>query len=310
MFDTLLVPLDGSRFSEHTLPLAAALSRSSGARLHLAHVHRDHPPDGLLSNTQFQYEGVDMEDYEEQHRIEERDYLESVAEKVKAETDLAPELILLEGEVADALEQYAHRSGPALILMTTHGRTGVSRAWLGSVADVLIRRTHLPVLLVRPSDSAEEPDATTVQHILVTLDGSALAEKILVTAQQVALAMGSSITLLNVVQPVVHVAARALPLPAGHLEERKLRAQRYLEGVAERLRREGVDVDARVVVDAAPATAILAAAQVVGADMVAMSTHGHHGFTRALLGSVADKVLRASQVPVLLERPTMNQLEG
>ena len=309
MLDALLVPLDGSHFSEHTLPLAAALSRSSGATLHLAHVHRDHPPVHLLANTQFHFEGLDLEEYEERHRVEERDYLSGVAEKMKEETGLEPEQVLLEGEIVDALEGHARDIGARLILMTTHGRTGVSRAWLGSVADVLVRQTHLPVLLVRPAEGGNgAPAILTMKHLLVPLDGSELSERILPAVLEVARAMGSRVTLMSVVQPVVHVAARSLPLPAAHVEERKAKAMEYLGQVAESLRREDIDTAVRVVADTSPAAAVLSAVQSEGADLVAMCTHGHAGFTRAVLGSVADKVLRASPVPVLLERPLMEAL--
>ena len=310
MFDALLVPLDGSPFSEHSLPLAAALSRSSGARLHLAHVHLDHSPDGLLSNTQFQFEGLDMGEYEDRHRADERDYLAEVARRLKDETDVSPEQILLEGDVADALESYALETGPALILMTTHGRTGVSRAWLGSVADLLVRRTHLPVLLVQPPEASRGQEArASVKRILVPLDGSDLSEKVLGTVRRIASALHSQITLAHVVQPLVHVAARALPLPSGHVEERRRKAEEYLAGLATQLGRDGLEADTLVVTDASPAMAILKAAETVGADLVAMSTHGYRGITRAVLGSVADKVLRASPVPVLVERPTMQHIQ-
>ena len=310
MFDALLVPLDGSPFSEYSLPLAAALSRSSGARLHLAHVHHDNPPDGLLSNTQFQFEGLDLGEYEERHRADERDYLGTLAARLEKEMEVPPEQVLLEGEVVGALEWYAGERGPALILMTTHGRTGVSRAWLGSVADVLVRRTHLPVLLVHPPQADEVRSAPeAVRHILVPLDGSELSEKILGTVRKVATAMGSRITLAHVVQPLAHMGARPLPLPSGHVGERSRKAEEYLATVAGRLSAEGFEVDTRVVVDASPALAILQAAESVGADLVAMGTHGYRGVTRAVLGSVADKVLRASPVPVLLERPLTQHLD-
>ena len=78
MFQSLLVPLDGSKFSERTLPLAHGLAKATGACLHLAHVHVTHAPDHFLSNTQFQYEGLDLEEYESQYREQEKNYLSQV----------------------------------------------------------------------------------------------------------------------------------------------------------------------------------------------------------------------------------------
>lgn len=75
MLKSLLVPLDGSEFSERALPLACRLARTTGAALHLAHVHEAHVPDHFLSNTQFHYEGLDLDEYDERHRREENEYL-------------------------------------------------------------------------------------------------------------------------------------------------------------------------------------------------------------------------------------------
>ena len=302
--------MDGSPFSEHSLPLATAISRSSGALVHLAHVHRDHPPDDLISNTQFQFEGLDFDEYEARHRAEEHDYLAVVAARMKESSDMAPEQVLLEGDVVSALEGHAKENVRTLIVMTTHGRGGLSRLWLGSIADVLVRRTHLPVRLVRPDPSESgEPVLPALNHLLVPLDGSEHSERILETVRQLATALGSRVTLLHVVQSVGRGAVDAPPLSPGVLEELERRAERYLSDIATRLAKDAVNAKTRVVMGASPATTILDAARELEVDLIAMSTHGQRGFTRAVLGSVADKVLRGSALPVLLERPLTEHLE-
>ena len=82
MLQSLLVPLDGSEFSERTLPLAHGLAKATGASLHLAHVHVSHTPDHFLSNTQFHFEGLDLAEYETRHREEEKAYLGAMEDRL------------------------------------------------------------------------------------------------------------------------------------------------------------------------------------------------------------------------------------
>jgi len=303
MLQSLLVPLDGSEFSERTLPLARGLADATGAALHLAHVHRPHVPDHLLSNTQFHFEGLDMEEYDRHHRDQEENYLTDVVARSEG-GGAAVDAVLLEGDVADELAHYAEDTAVDLILITTHGHTGVSRMWLGSVADALIRHTHLPLVVVHPAPGRHVPDeASAFSHILVALDGSPLSERILEPAAELARASGARMTLLHVVSSSAVVGARVLPLLPGDLRTAAETARSYLRGVAERLGTDGLDVSTSVVEHEAPAPAIAQTAESLGADVVAVATHGYGGIKRALLGSVADKVLRSSALPLLVQRP-------
>lgn len=303
MLQSLLVPLDGSEFSERTLPLARGLAHATGATLHLAHVHVPHPPDHFLSNTQFHFEGLDLEEYDRHHREQERAYLEEILQHVRDE-ETSADVALLEGQVAEEIADYAQRVQADLILITTHGHTGVTRLWLGSVADALIRITHLPLLVIHPSPGKHVPDEVlTFRHILVALDGSPLSEGILGPASDVARATGARLTLLHVVSSAAVLGARVLPLLPGDIRTAKARAEEYLDGVAEALREEGLQVDIEVRDHESPATAIAMAGRELDADLVALATHGYGGLKRALLGSIADKVLRTTDRPLLLERP-------
>jgi len=200
--------------------------------------------------------------------------------------------------------------------MTTHGRGPVSRFWLGSVADQLLRRSSVPVLLIRPGEGP--PDFTrglTSSKILVPLDGSALAEQILEPATQLGDLLGAEYMLLNVISPAFTVGYEAAADPMGHVAERmmheiqetqrKLRteAEAYLERVAGRLRKQGRIVHSRVAESEQPAGAILEAARDLGADLIAVATHGRGGLTRLILGSVADKIVRGAAAPVLVYHP-------
>ena len=303
MLKSLLVPLDGSEFSERTLPLARGLASATGATLHLAHVHVPHPPDHFLSNTQFHYEGLDLDEYDARHRQKEQEYLDEVVGRLKG-GGAAIDGVLLEGRVCDEITEYADNVAADMILITTHGHTGVSRMWLGSVADTLVRCTHLPLLVVHPGPKSNVPDEVlSFDHVLVTLDGSPLSEQILGPALELAKASGARMTLAHVVSSAAVLGARVLPVLPGDLYDAGERAVAYLEGIAEGLREAGVEVAVHVAEHEAPATAIAGMAKGLDADVVALATHGYGGVKRALLGSVADKVLRVSPLPLLLQRP-------
>jgi len=304
MLDQLLVTLDGSGFGEHALPFAKSIAEKTGASVNLSHVSCCDPPTDLLQNTPFQYEGVSMEAYEEKHAEEQKKYL---GEKVTAlQAELPGQEVsstLLEGYVTEALERQARDLDAKLVIMTTHGRTGVSRAWLGSVADSLVRNSRFPLLVIRPLEDGKTFPTARFEHFLVPLDGSSAGEKILEPTVDLGKAMGSRFTLLHVVAPHLSVGARVSPLPAGHLKEKLGRAEEYLSGVSDRLRGEGIEVDVIIESHFAPARAILKTAEAQSVDLIAIATHGYTGVKRAILGSVTDKVLRAAKWPLLLDRP-------
>jgi nucleotide-binding universal stress UspA family protein len=304
MLDTLLVTLDGSDFGEHALPFAAAIAEKTRASVHLTHVHCCDPPTDLLQNTPFQFEGVSMEAYDAKDAEEQKAYLQRCVEKLKSGLDgIEVDSSLVEGYVTEALERQAKAVGADLVIMTTHGRTGVSRAWLGSVADSLVRHSTFPLLVIRPMDDGATFPEPRFGHVLVPLDGSPIGEGILEPTLALAKAMEARISLLHVVAPHVTVGARVSPLPKGHLKERMQKAEAYLGGMAERLRAGGYDVEPVIESHFAPARAILKTAEDRQVDLVAIATHGYTGVKRAILGSVTDKVLRASRWPLLLERP-------
>jgi nucleotide-binding universal stress UspA family protein len=301
MFDNILVPLDGSPFGERSLPAAARLARRTGAALHIVHVHeaRVGPvyPDGVPA--------FDSR-WDTALREQELEYLRSVSARCMEEHGIAPRTELLDGAVASAISRHAGDIGADLVMMTTHGRGGISRAWVGSVADALVRSIGVPVMLLRPNGEAVEPAAES-QSLLVPLDGSALAEGIIDPAVELASVTGAKLTLLRVVLPIPFVvgpAAPAVPVfdpeAAAQLQER---AGQYLDAMAARIRERGIDVRTDVISHSSPALAILDYAATHAIDGIAMATHGRGGWSRIALGSVADKVMRGSMLPMLLYRP-------
>jgi nucleotide-binding universal stress UspA family protein len=291
MFRSLLVPLDGSAFGEHALPVAAAVARQSGAALSLAHVSPPADPGGRAGTPSLH---------------EARAYLDGVAGRLAAEAGLRAQSRLLEGPVAEALEQFALRERVDLVVMTTHGRGPLSRLWLGSVADQLVHRLPL-LILVRPQDTlAGLAGAAGPQHVLIALDGSGRAEAVLRPALQLAEPAGASLTLVRVVEPLAPPATDLHGLPVvmedpSVLDRRRADALAYLERLADPLRWR-LKVDTRVLVHAHPATALIKEAGARGCDVIALETRGRGGLPRLFLGSVADKVVRGAAASFLVHR--------
>ncbi|MCG6988399.1 MAG: universal stress protein [Gemmatimonadetes bacterium] len=296
MYRQILVPLDGSRFAESALPVSLGLSRRTGARVHLVTVQEPIPS--------FSYD-----EWESAAAEWSGQYLANVVERIG---DLAGGEVttrLRSGHVVEALEDEAREHHADLVVMATHGRGLLSRAWLGSVAASFIHHTDRPVLLVRPD--AEPPTDfapdRTFSRILVPLDGSELSESALAHAVELGGLFGATYHLLRVVPYPMDLSSSYLPhtvqVNQQVVEDARLSAQKYLEEHAERLRAGGHTVSVSVVVVAQPGHGIVSEAENEGCDFIAMATHGRTGLTRALLGSTADKVLRAAHVPLLIYRP-------
>ncbi len=293
---TILVPLDGSTFSEQALSAAIELAKRMGARLHLVRAHQL-PPVPMTPELAGAPTGV----LEQSIREAEQEYLGTVANRcmeagVSARTDL------LDGPAAMALAAYAQEVGIDLIVMTTHGRGGISRAWVGSVADALVRRCTTPVLLLRPDEAGEVP-TVLAKHVLIPLDGSDLSAGIVDAATMLGSLSDARYTLLYVnvvVAPPLGLGVDGPPIPfAASLSE----ARSWLDSVAARLRRRGLAVETDVLTHTTAAQGILDWAGENDVDLIALATHGRGGWSRMALGSVADKVMRGAHVPVLLYRP-------
>jgi nucleotide-binding universal stress UspA family protein len=296
----ILVPFDGSDLAEKAAPVAVEVARRTGAALRLLHVHVPLPADPIY------VEGLAVMDEHMRpvRRSHEQAYMEKALGRLPRGLDAT--MAILDGPVASALADHARTSGADLIVMTTHGRGGLERSWLGSVADELVRVSPVPLLLDRP-----EPSSVTgiFRRILVPLDGSALAEAILDHGIRFGrLEPGAEVILVDVVQPVtsdVWLSYAALSpsetVSVTHRQEQ--RARDYLEGITRRLEAAGVRARSHVVVAANVTAALLEMADTEQVDLVALATHGRSGLARLALGSVADKVIRGSRTPVLILRP-------
>src|SRR5262249_37193676 len=145
MYRSVLVPLDGSTFGEHALPLALSIARRAGAGLHVVHVHAApeamYAPDGIL---------ILDDGLEDRLKQGKQAYLDGIVQRLARVSPVRVTPVLLEGEgVADSLRAAVTGTGADLVVMTTHGRGALGRLWLGSVADELVRDLPTPLLLVR-----------------------------------------------------------------------------------------------------------------------------------------------------------------
>jgi nucleotide-binding universal stress UspA family protein len=294
---TILVPLDGSPFGEQALQHAQLLAVRHDAALHLVHVHVELMPQGATALAP---------DWDQRRRLGAQHYLESVAAQVGR--DGVPAVArLLEGPFRAAMIHYIESQAVDLVVMSTHGRGGISRAWLGGMADTLIRASRVPVLLVRPHDDEAGAQALpSAAHALVALDGSSFAEAALDSALEIAGAEGR-ITLLQVLPPA-HVVGAPFD-ESGWMHDpdvqqaQEERCGAYMQGIVQRLEGRTGDVRALVRTHPQPAVVIARVAETEGADFIAIATHGRGSALRTLLGSVADKVVRTADVPVLVVRP-------
>jgi len=309
MIRSILVPLDGSTFGEHALPLAAWIARRAPTSLQLVHVHRPAPVATI--------EGVIiMDDIELSMRQEEQAYLDKVVHRLRVDASVPASATLLDGDVATAIHDRAIAEKADLVVLSTHGRGALGRFWLGSVADELVRRLPMPILMVRPAEGPIDLDNPPVIHnVLLPLDGSQFAEQMIEPALSLGKIMGATFTLVRVISPTVRLdyvpETMALERMADDVLEHtracqdqlRKEAQTYLDGVAARLRSRDIQVETCVLAEEQPAVGILREAEIFGADLIAMETHGRRGLSRLMLGSVADKVVRGGHLPVLLHHP-------
>jgi nucleotide-binding universal stress UspA family protein len=306
---TILVPLDGSAFAETAVTPAARIARKYGDRLKLLMAHE--PPVARLpvveptAASDFQFGRL---------RADYLDYLARISGGTEA-LDGQIDYAVVDGQAGPVIAEEASRAKPELLVMATHGRGPVSRLWIGSVADYVVRHSSLPLLLLRPQEGGAEPTVDPrFDRALVALDRSPQAEAILEPVARMATALGTELTLVHVLEPILG-AAGALPpfsvaMSEATVESLRADANQYLEDQAAKLRQRGLRVSTKVLLGTGVAMTLLRYQEEQRLDFIAMTTHGAAGFRRFLVGSVADKVIRGSAKPILVLRPAADQTEG
>jgi len=303
MFSKILLPLDRSSLAEQAIGPAASIARGSHAVIDVVLVHEPFPFAGY---TDIPWDGQDEK--------AENKYVDAIAAELKSGANVSSTFAVMRGPPPERICQRVRDTGANLIVMTSHGRTGFSRAWLGSVADAVMRNSAVPVLMLRPERGLTRRGMTekSIKRILVPLDSSPLANVVIPAAIALAHATHATISIVRVVPivPIITPIDATMPITNFPLIPDAVATQqlvdetvKQVEEVARRLQEDGgVSVDAHVVVSEHVANAIVDFAATHNVDVIAMSTHGR-GASRWVMGSVADKVLRASSLPILLQRP-------
>jgi nucleotide-binding universal stress UspA family protein len=297
MYRSILVPVDGSVLAESALAVAATLAERWGAELRLVHAHR------LTVAEELATYGITGD----AARSTAEHYVTGLADRLRAAHRLVVLADVVDGTAAEAIAEHATSVGSDLIVMTSHGRTGASRFWLGSVADAVMRAATVPVLIVRGHASATAgPSNAPFARVLVPLDGSAFAEQALPHAIAFAKLGAAEVHLLRIEEPAESLRTSVWALAQQEpddLPDRLRRAGGELQTVIERFASDWAPARPSAEARGAPRVgdAIAEVATERGTDLIAMTTHGR-GAGRMLIGSVADKVLRGTQCSVLLLR--------
>ena len=319
MFNRLLIPLDGSPLAERALAPALALAREAGAEVLLFRVAYPEqmvvPEHGVTGARGFVWPGQAAE----HSRHEADEYLRAVQAAYASPEHLVWAQVSLNDsvspDVAAMIVETACATQRDLIVMSSHGRSGMERWMLGSVAERVLSAAPCPVFLAR--------SAQPIKHMLIPLDGSELAESALAPGFTAAARLGCIVTLLQVTPPVrrnphpkeqvtYHFfgtgSSGVIKLPprpqVGQSLQDNLRdeALTYLERVRSHFGHLGLKVQTAARVGSA-AEVILHYAETQAVDCIAMATHGRTGLNRWVYGSVMHKVLRGSHTSLLVVRP-------
>jgi len=301
MYRVIMVPTDGSGFDREAIRVALRIAERTDAKVKLVRVLATGSFFGMAAAAEGTAIAAELVKSERDRALSE---LYALAAECRATSNAQITVDLHAGPVAEVLEGYTRRNDVDLIVISTHGRSGISRLSLGSVTDSLIRHTTIPILVVKPPTSYLNPQVIEgFKRIVVPLDGSTLAEQILPRVLTLAKLEEAEITLLNVVIPHSYSQKE---IPDSNLpwwDEDISLAQTYLFRIAGKLRRNGVAVTTDIVIGENVASAIGDFAGREKADLIAIATHGRGGLARMLRGSVADAVMHSSRLSMLVLKP-------
>ena len=233
------------------------------------------------------------------------DYLKQVATSFSASSSVDCSVEI--GRPAEVIVDRAAAQAGTLIAMATHGRSGVKRWLLGSVADKVLHAAKNHLFFVRRDDKTKSTEAVPLKSVVVPLDGSGLAEMVIPHALELARKMDLEIVLLRVYAlPTPVYSAEDYAPDLGELwEQIRKEAQEYLEKKVSQLQKEGLRKVSAVLLEGYAADKIIDLARERPESLVAMCTHGRTGVGRWVLGSVTDRVVRHSDEPVLVIRASI-----
>jgi nucleotide-binding universal stress UspA family protein len=301
MFERILVPLDGSAKAELILSQVARILQREDSEILLLRVVDVPAAVGRVS----------LREFRELEREEAQKYIHNLVRRFR-DRGVKIHGKVVEGPPAEAILETARTEGSTLIAMSTHGRTGLARWALGSVTEKVARASTVPLLLVRSFRRTAKGDLEPVmaeelpfRRILVPVDGSPTSMSILGPAVKFGQLYGSEVLVLHVETPYVPpspiLPGMDVVLPAMVPAPTPSENDPVTEKAAKRFAQAGLQATRRTTIGE-PAMEILDLSVNRGMDLIALGTHGRSGFTRWAVGSVAERVLRSTEIPLLLIR--------
>jgi nucleotide-binding universal stress UspA family protein len=291
MYDTLLVPTDGSEHAERAAEHALSVARLFDATVHLVNVVDVQDAGGLFSAG-----GVDKE-FIERLEDEARETISEVEDLAEPDDDVRTAVV--RGKPSEGILDYADENDADLVFMGTHGRTGLNRYVTGSVTERVVRLSDVPVFTVRATDRSVLGDG--YDDILIPTDGSECAAAAIDHGLAIAEQYDATVHAVSVVDVRALTSSDDIPPQTQLLEQFEERSEKATEAVAERAREAGLDATTEVR-DGVPARSLIDYADENDVDLIAMGTHGRTGFQRYFLGSTTAKVVRTADMPVLSVR--------
>jgi nucleotide-binding universal stress UspA family protein len=298
MFSKLLIPLDGSKTAEKALPYARYLAQDKNLVIELlAVVDVANMATHMTAERALHLDTM----VDDAVRVSEK-YLQAIAgtlpaAKIKSVVESGrPEEVIIEKAAAEQ---------NTLITMATHGRSGMNRWLLGSVAEKVLRGTSNPVLLLRARENTRTEDGPTLKSLIVPLDGSDLAERVLPTAVELAKQRNLEIVLIRAynIPTTAYAGVEGYALPMDDLlKGMREEACEYLENKATDVKKLGIGRVSFTAKEGLAADEIISFAKTLPGGLIAMSTHGRSGVRRWVLGSITETVVRHSENPVLVIR--------
>jgi nucleotide-binding universal stress UspA family protein len=291
MYNRILVPLDGSKVAEQALPYARYLAGKLKIRVDLL---RSVDLVGITSSIKTE-KALDLDAFISDSVRRSETYLESIS---KTFPGVAVGRTVSKGKPEEVVIEKASGDGETLIAMATHGRSGINRWLLGSVAEKVLRGTTNPLLLVRATEHGKSDGENTIKRVIVPLDGSTLAEKVLPHVIALAKEMACKTVLLRAYNLSEVMSTFEGYTPDWNALERE--AMSYLDGKVQELKSQGLGEVSSRALTKKPAQEIIDVATEEPNSLIAMCTHGRSGVKRWVLGSVTEKVVRHSNSPVLV----------
>jgi nucleotide-binding universal stress UspA family protein len=297
MYTRILVPLDGSRIAEAVLPYARLLAGELRIPVELLTVIDVIETSRQLGPEHF----LDFNAAIKDQVPSAENYLSGIAKSFQGEPVSCS---VEEGITAGTILSKTEPDKGTLIAMATHGRSGIRRWLLGSIAEKVLRATNNPLLLIRANKEAATEGKATLDSVLIPLDGSDLAESVLPHAVELAKAGNLKLRLMRSYQTAGELFSYEgyLANLEHLLDTSKYEAINYLNDKVYQLKNEGLSEVASFVAEGEPAEEIIDAAKGVPNSLTAMCTHGRSGVDRWMLGSVTEKVVRHSGNPVFVVR--------